>query len=363
MLFRSFRKCLISLILFNIEFSKSFSSLLPKWYNLLMPSIKDVAKIAGVSTATVSRVLGNNAKVTEETRQRVMDAVEHLNYRPNLIARSLRVQKSAKIGLVVSDIRNPFFTEIGRAVEDAAYEKGYSVLMCNTDENPEKEEMYINLMHDENVAGFIFSPTQQFGAKLSTFDTSIPIVIIDRVVNTKQADMVLLDNVAAGYDLTNHLIENGYRKIAGLFGNASTTAPERRRGWLKALKEHQLKPFAEYAIPPKIKQGYDTALALLNQSDRPDAIFTSNSLLTAGALQAIRGCKLKVPDDVALVGFDETTWGALVDPPISLIAQPTEEIGRTATELLFQRIKDPTRSPKTVILKGTLIARGSSAKR
>lgn len=131
-----------------------------KWYNPLMPSIKDVAKIAGVSTATVSRVLGDNARVTEETRQRVLDAVEQLNYRPNLIARSLRVQKSAKIGLVVSDIRNPFFTAIGRAVEDSAYDQGYSVLMCNTDENPEKEEMYLNLMHDENVAGVIFSPTQ-----------------------------------------------------------------------------------------------------------------------------------------------------------------------------------------------------------
>ncbi len=328
-----------------------------------MASIKDVAKTAGVSTATVSRVLANHSRIKEETRQRVREAVEQLNYRPNLIARSLRVQKSARIGLVVSDIRNPFFTAIGRAVEDSAYEQGYSILMCNTDENPEKEELYLNLLHDENVAGIIYSPTQKFSTKLSTFNSNIPFVIIDRAVNMKQADMVLLDNVAAGYELTKHLIENGYRKVAGLFGNASTTAPERNQGFRKALSEYQLKPAGEYFIPPRIKQGYEITVGLLSQSHRPDAIFTSNSLLTAGAFQAIRGSHLKVPNDVALVGFDETTWGELVDPPITLIAQPTEEIGRTATELLFQRIEEPTRSPKTVILQGTLIARGSSEKR
>lgn len=326
-----------------------------------MSSIKDVAQTAGVSTATVSRVLANSSLVKQETRKRVLDAVEQLNYRPNLIARSLRAQKSAKIGLVVSDIRNPFFTAISRAVEDAAYEQGYSVLLCNTDENPEKEELYLNVLHDENVAGIIFSPTQQFSKKLSALKSNIPFVIIDRAVKSDQADMVLLDNVEAGYELTSHLIGNGYRRLAGLFGNASTTGKDRNQGFQKALSEHQLKPVAERFISPRIKQGYDATLALLDQADCPDAIFTSNSLLTAGAFQAIRDRKLNVPNDVALVGFDETTWGALVDPPITLIAQPTEEIGRTATELLFQRIEEPSRSPKTVILKGTLIARDSSA--
>lgn len=328
-----------------------------------MPSIKDVAQTAGVSTATVSRVLADSSRVKEETRKRVLDAVEQLNYRPNLVARSLRAQKSTRIGLVVSDIRNPFFTAISRAVEDSAYAQGYSVLMCNTDENPEKEELYLNVMHDENVAGIIFSPTQQFSARLSSFKSKIPFVIIDRAVSAQHTDMVLLDNVAAAYELTNHLIENGYRKLAGLFGNASTTGKERNKGFRKALSDHQLEPVAEHYISPRIQPGYESTLALLDQAQRPDALFTSNSLLTAGAFQAVRDRKLRVPQDMALVGFDETTWGALVDPPITLIAQPTEEIGRTATELLFQRIAEPTRSPKTVILKGTLMARGSSAKR
>lgn len=328
-----------------------------------MTSIKDVAKAAGVSTATVSRVLANNAPIKPETRERVLKAVADLNYRPNLIARSLRAQKSAKIGLVVSDIRNPFFTAIGRAVEDAAYEQGYSILMCNTDENPEKEELYLKLLYDENVAGVIFSPTHQFNIASQTYNQKMPFVIIDRAIDSSDVDMVLLDNVAAAYELTEHLINNGYKKVAGLFGDASTTGQERSRGFHKALKDHHLTPVAAHFIAPRIQQGYETAMKVLSQTNRPDAIFTSNSLLTAGAYQAARDSKLKVPNDVAVVGFDETTWGELVDPPITVIAQPTEEIGRTATELLFQRIQEPSRSPKTVILKGSLIARGSSSKK
>ena len=326
-----------------------------------MTSMKDVAKAAGVSTATVSRVLANNAPIRPETRERVMQAVATLNYRPNLIARSLRAQKSAKIGLVVSDIRNPFFTAIGRAVEDAAYEQGYSVLMCNTDENPEKEKMYLNILHDESVAGVIFSPTHQFSASTENFQSGMPFVIIDRTVKTDKADMVLLDNISAGYELASHLIENGYCKLAGLFGNASTTGKDRQRGFQNALKEHDLNPIAVHFIEPRIKHGYAMTMELLAQAERPDAIFTSNSLLTAGAFQAIHDCGLAIPNEIALVGFDETTWGTLVAPPITLIAQPTEEIGLTATELLFQRINEPKRSPKTVILKGKLLVRGSSA--
>ena len=328
-----------------------------------MVSIKDVAQAAGVSTATVSRVLANKSRVNAETRKRVSEAIQLLNYRPNLVARSLRAQKSARIGLVVSDIRNPFFTAISRAVEDAAYEEGYSVLMCNTDENPEKEELYLNLLHDENVAGIIFSPTQQFSASMKSYKSNIPFVIIDRSVESKDVDMVLLDNIAAAYELTCHLIDNGYRNFAGIFGDSSTTGRQRNQGFHNALKDHQLDPIAVHFVAPRIKQGYETTMALFSRDQKPDAIFTSNSLLTAGAFQAIRDSKLSVPDEIALVGFDETTWGALVDPPITIIAQPTAEIGRTATELLFQRITNPERSQKTVILKGKLLTRGSSAPR
>ncbi len=330
-----------------------------------MVSIKDVAEAAGVSTATVSRVLSNGLHVRPEVRERVMAAVERLGYRPNLVARSLRSQQSNTIGLIVSDIRNPFFTSISRAVEDVAYEQGFSVFLCNTDENPEKEAIYLNLQRDENVAGVIFSPTRQTLANFTAANLNFPLVVIDRSLPDGDVDVVQLDNVDAGYRLTTHLIENGYQRIAALCGEMSTTGIERRAGYEKALRAYGLAPPAEQVkyIQPKIEAGYAATLKLLASAEPPDALFTTNSLLGAGALQAIRERDLTIPDDIALVTFDETTWASLVQPPITLIAQPTYEIGKTATELLLQRVANPNRPTRQVILKGQLLVRGSSAPR
>lgn len=330
-----------------------------------MASIKDVAQTAGVSTATVSRVLSNGLHVRPEVRARVMAAVEKLAYRPNLVARSLRVQQSNTIGLIVSDVRNPFFTSISRAVEDTAYEQGVSTFLCNTDENPEKEAIYLNLMRDESVAGVIFSPTRQTAAHFSAANIDIPTVVIDRSVTGGDVDAVLLDNVDAAYRLTMHLIKNGYQRIGALCGEMSTTGRERYAGYEKALQECGISLVPEYVmyIAPKIESGYEAALKMLAVSQPPEALLASNSLLAAGALQAIRERNLAIPDDVALVTFDETTWASLVQPAITLIDQPTYEIGRTATELLLQRIIDPGRPTRRVMLKGQLLVRGSSAPR
>ena len=330
-----------------------------------MVSIKAVAAAAGVSTATVSRVLSNGLHVRPEVRERVMAAVERLGYRPNLVARSLHSQQSNTIGLVVSDIRNPFFTSISRAVEDVAYEQGFSVFLCNTDENPEKEAIYLNLLRDENVAGVIFSPTRQTLANFTAANLNCPLVVIDRSIPISDVDVVVLDNVDSAYRLTTHLIENGYQRIAALCGEMSTTGPERRAGYEKALRAHGLAPLAEQVkyVQPKMEAGYAATMKLLASAEPPDALFTTNSLLGAGALQAIRERDLTIPDDIALVTFDETTWASLVQPPLTLIAQPTDEIGKTATELLLQRVADPDRPTRQVILKGQLLVRGSSTPR
>ncbi|HEV2583913.1 MAG TPA: LacI family DNA-binding transcriptional regulator [Ktedonobacteraceae bacterium] len=330
-----------------------------------MPSIKDVAKAAGVSTATVSRVLSNGEHVRQEVRKRVMDAVEKLEYRPNLLARSLRSQQTTTIGLIVSDIRNPFFTSVSRAVEDTAYEQGYSLFLCNTDENPEKEAIYLNLMRDESVAGVIFSPTRQTAADFASFNFSFPIVIVDRFVAGADVDMVLLDNIDAAFRLTTHLLEHGYRRIAALCGDMSATGRERYSGYEKSLRAQDLAPSADLVkfVPPRAEAGYAATLKLLDLPQPPDALLATNSLLASGALQAIRERELAMPADIALVTFDETSWASLVQPPVTLIAQPTYEIGKTATELLLQRIADPSRSTRQVILKGQLLERGSSAAR
>jgi LacI family fructose operon transcriptional repressor len=330
-----------------------------------MAGIKEVAEIAGVSTATVSRVLANKPYVRPEVRERVLAAVSQLAYRPNRVARSLRSQQSNSIGLIVSDIRNPFFNELSRAVEDTAYAHGYSVVLCNTDENPQKEELYLNLMHDEHVAGIVLSPTRQSITRFADLNIEIPTVLVDRSLKNGDADAVLLDNVAAANELTTHLIEQGYQRIGAIFASVSTTGRERQRGYEDAHREHNLAPRADLVrhVPPKIETGYAAALDLFSASQPPDAILTGNSLLTAGVLQAIRERGYKIPDQVALVGFDDTIWATLVEPAITVLAQPTDDIGRSATELLLGRIADPSRPTRKVILQGQMRVRGSSVRR
>src|SRR5947209_7835301 len=230
-----------------------------------MVSIKEVAQAAGVSTATVSRVLSNGLHVRAEVRERVLAEVERLGYRPNLVARNLRSQQSNMIGLIVSDIRNPFFTSISRAVEDTAYEQGFSVFLCNTDENPEKETIYLNLMQDASVAGVIFSPTRQTIAHFNPSNLNFPTVTVDRTVPGGDVDAVVLDNVDAGYRLTTHLIENGYLRIAALCGEMSTTGRERQAGYDKALRAHGLAPTAELVryVQPRIEAGFAATLKML----------------------------------------------------------------------------------------------------
>lgn len=330
-----------------------------------MPSIKDVADAAGVSTATVSRVLADKPHVRPEVRERVLAVVETLNYRPNLVARSLRVQKSNTIGLIVADIQNPFFTSVSRAVEDLAYAQELSVFLCNTDENPDKEAIYLDLMRDENVAGVIIAPTRKLANNFAkTVKINIPMVVIDRRVQDADVDSVLIDNVESAYRLTEHLLAVGHRRIGAMFGIGSTTGRQRQEGFLQALQKHDLKPTSDLVVYVNAKEdaGYETAQRFLNMPEPPDAIMTSNGLLAAGAFRALRESTLTIPDDIGFASFDETGWTTLVEPPITIIQQPTYEIGQTATELLLNRLENPTRTTREITLKGKLIVRGSCAR-
>lgn len=324
-------------------------------------SIKDVAKAAGVSTATVSRVLANKDFIRPSTRERVLQAVADLHYRPNTAARSLRAQRSARIGLIFSDIRNPFFAALTRAVEEAAYPQGYTVLICNTDEDPSREATFLEMLQAENVAGVIFSPTRQYCLHPDRAPLRLPVVVIDRAIRGLELDMVVLDNLSAARELTAHLLGNGYRRLAGLFGESSITGRERSKGFQQELEAHGLQPHSVHYLPPRTAPAHAAAAELLSGSPLPDAILTSNSLLTAGVLQALREKGLKIPADMALAGFDATEWGEFVDPPITVIAQPVEEIGGAAVRMLFERIAEPGRPARRVMLKGKLEARGSSA--
>ncbi|EIT68305.1 MAG: LacI family DNA-binding transcriptional regulator [Hydrocarboniphaga sp.] len=323
--------------------------------------IKDVAKAAGVSPATVSRALGKGP-VSEELRAQVEAAVRATGYRPNLAARRLRSQDSGTIGLVVADIRNPFFTAVSRAVEDSAYRAGMRVILCNTGEDPEREALYLRHMQSERITGLIFAPTRSTLDQLSKKALDFPVVFIDRCGPGGLHDAVVLDNREAMGELVAHLVERGYRRIGGLFGNSSSTGAQRRDGYLEAMARFGLKPEFRL-VAPSAEAAQAEAQAWLAADERPEALVVSNSLLLIGVLRAARARGLAIPGDLALAGFDNESWTELVEPGITVIEQPVEEIGRAAMNLLFERLKTPGLPVRKVVLSGRCVLRGSTATR
>lgn len=326
-----------------------------------MARIKEVAKQAGVSVASVSRVLAGQAKVSEAVRQRVLAAVQALNYRPDLAARRLRSRQNHTVGLIVSDIRNPFFTEVSRAVEDVAYQNRLRVILCNADEDMEKEALYLELMRDENVSGVILSPTLATLAGFRASDYPFPVVLVDRCDRDTVADAVVLDNVDSAYRLTAHLIENGYRRNIFFYGTTSATGRQRREGYATAMAAYGLETHAE-PVPATAERARAAARERLHRRPLPDALIASSGLILLGVTEALQEAQIRFPDSVALAGFDDLPWTRLLEPGITVIAQPIYEIGRAAIELLLQRIAKPEQSVRRVVLRGELIPRGSSAK-
>ena len=329
-----------------------------------MSSIKDVAEQAGVSVATVSRVFSNRPHVRAEVREHVLGVAALLGYRPSRIARNLRKQSTNIIGLLVSDVRNPFFVEIARAIEDVANSHQMSVFLCNTDENPEKEQTYLHTLIDELVAGIILVPTQEkvenFGFLLQS---GIPIVITDRRIEGAAIDSVVSDNLQSAYQITSHLIKQGHERIGALIGAAkSTTGRDRLQGFKQAMTDHGRTIHEDLIgrIDPTEKASEPIVSQWLASHTPPTAIFSGNSLMTIGVVNAIHKAGLAIPDQISIAGFDDTIWMPHIAHGITVISQPAYEMGRTAAELLFQRMADPLRDPREVVLKGRLIVRGSS---
>ncbi|KQP20384.1 LacI family DNA-binding transcriptional regulator [Pseudorhodoferax sp. Leaf265] len=325
------------------------------------PSIKDVAQRAGVSTTTVSRVLTDADAVRPVLRERVQQAIAELGWRPSLAARRLRQRRTSLIGLVVADIRNPFFTAISRAVEDMAYAAGLRLILCNSDEDPAKEQSYLELMADERASGVILAPTLEFTERPQSGPWPFPLVMVDRAPASNAADAVLLDNVAAAGELTRHLLAQGCRRIALLAGSQSSTGRQRQSGYEAALREAGLAPRV-LALRPDAQAGQEGAAQLLAEppGTRPDALLATSGLLLLGAWRAARAAALALPHDLALAGFDDNDWTTMTEPAITVLAQPTQDIGRSAAELLLQRMAEPDRAPRRIVLQGQLLVRGSS---
>jgi DNA-binding LacI/PurR family transcriptional regulator len=301
--------------------------------------IRDVAERASVSAATVSRVLNGDESVGAVYRRRVLRAVEELAYRPNRLAQNLRRQRTAAIGVVVSDIENPHFSEMVRAVEDQAYGRGYRVLVCNTDESPEKQRAYLQTLVEERVLGVILAPSDPGGQQISELlDCGIPVVAFDRDVADPRADAVIADNISASRSAVELLVEGGRTRITFVGGRRDVeTGAERLDGYELTMRAHGLEPHSVDG-DFRIDSAHAAVAALLASTSPPSALIIGNNLMTIGALRAMREAGLQAPRDLALVAFDDPVWAEFVDPPLTTLAQPVRRMATEAMELLLERV-------------------------
>lgn len=329
-----------------------------------MATIYDVARHAKVSAATVSRVLNGQSSVDPALAERVLSAVAELGYRRNSMARNLRQKRSTLWAVIVSDIQNPFFTSMVRGVEDVASAAGYSVVLCNSDEDPVKEAAYIAAALSDQMAGVIISSSTDRTENVQMLQESgCPVVVIDRELADIVADTVLVDNVHGAEMATRHLIDQGYQRIACITGpNHLSTAVQRLDGYRLAMTsaglpiDEALVRFSDF----RERGGHDTMQELLDHDQAPGAVFVTNNLMTVGVLECLAERGMGVPADVGVVGFDDIPWAELVRPSITTVAQPTYAEGQQAAELLVKRLDDRDAPPTKIVLQPTLHVRDSS---
>ena len=328
-----------------------------------MTTIQEVARHAGVSAATVSRVLNNHGTVNPELVRRVRAAVEALAYQRNAVARNLRRSQTSLWAVIVPDVANPFFTAMVRGLEDVAQQRGCSVVLCNSDESLEKEADYIAVAAAERMAGVVICAASTGTDVTPLLDLGIPVVAVDRKLRDTPVDTVLADNHRGAEAATEHLVDMGYQRIACITGPAQTmTASERLKGYRRALRRR-----GRDVLPGLIRHadfrergGYDAMRSLLADSSAVDAVFVTNNLMTVGALKYLVTHGIRVPRNIGMVGFDEIPWADLVRPSLSTVAQPTYDMGRIAGQLLAAHSATPDKRPETVILRTSLNIRASS---
>lgn len=331
-----------------------------------MATMRDVAAAAGVSTATVSRVVNQSGVVDPELTARVRAAISELGYRPNLVARGLRNQTTTVLALVFSDIENPFFTSVCRGVEDTARRHGYSVLLCNADENIEKEASYVNILASQSVAGVIISPASDETDIEPLVGQGVAIVALDRRLVHHPTDSVHSDSRAGARNATRHLLESGAHRVGCITGpRGVSTAEERLGGYRDAISAARLPDdptLCEYANFRE-DGGYRAAKRMLELPEPPDALFVANNRMLAGALRACIEAGVAIPDEVSIVGFDDLPWADFTQPSITTVRQPTYEIGAAAARLLIERIAGADLPPREIVFQPELVVRGSSVKR
>jgi len=331
-----------------------------------MSTIHDVAERAGVSAMTVSRVINRSNYISPKTRERVEAAIAELGYVPNTLARSLRLKGTKTLALILSDITNPFFTTLGRGVQDVARTAGFNVIFCNTDESETEQAEQLITLVQKRVDGVLLVPAASSAEPVAYLKKhKIPVVVLDRRVDDCAVDSVRCDSEAGAYQLTRLLLGLGHRCIAMLSGPATvSTAADRVAGYRRALAESDLGASAERVFhgPYTPAGGRAMACAALAQHPRPTAFFAANNFIAVGAYQALNEAGLSVPEDVAIVAFDDLPLSTMIEPVFTVAAQPAYEMGQRATQLLLARLggEEPADCHE-VILPFEIIVRRSSS--
>ena len=327
-------------------------------------TIQDISKVSGTSPSTVSRVLTGSAVVSPEKRDAVQDAIRKLNYRPSHIARSLKTRVTYSVGLLLNDITNPFYSAIARGVEDEAHRQGYSLILCNTSEDPERERLYLEVLQDKHVDGIILGSTDASPDRLYEISQRMPIIQVDRVIPEIESDVVVVDNFSGTLQATMLLIERGYRDIGIVRWRRSiSTLAEREAGVRQALLNAGIAYQPAFPVDAVGLSAHDSLAAvkvLLKRSPRPQALVALNNQLGLGVLAACQQLGVRIPDDLALVVFDDLELFSFFQPPITAVEQPAYQMGERAMQMLLARLDADKGSPyEKVVLPTRLIVRHS----
>ena len=330
-----------------------------------MVNQKDVAKRAKVSTATVSAVINNNKFVSDDLKKRVIEAIEELHYEPNIIARSLKVKKTNSIGIIIGNIVSQAFSIMAKAAEDIANKYKFNLIVCNSDDDPKKELDYLKVLKSSRVEGIILTSTgKNFEYVKRLIESGTKIVLLDRLIDSINCYAVLLDNEKGAYTAVKYLINRGFRRIGIICGPLDiTTGRERLDGYLKALEEAGIKKEDNLIKIGTFKKesGIRLTKELLEGLPKPEAIFVSNLDLTLGALETLNVMRVRIPEDISIIGFDNSEWYRIMTPPITVVNHPIYGYGATAAKLLMRRINNEEENIEPIMkrLKTSLLVRRS----
>ncbi|MET3443234.1 LacI family transcriptional regulator [Variovorax paradoxus] len=334
-----------------------------------MATIKDVALRAGVSVTTVSHVVNDTRHVSAKGRERVEEAIRELGYVPNAMARSLKSNTTSTLGMLIPNSSNPYFAEIVRIVEDRCFGAGYTLVLCNTDDEPRRQSVYLQVLAERRIDGLIVVSTgagDDDSLVTQLHGLRIPTVLVDREIADPACDLVETAHMQGGLLAVRHLLSLGHKRIACIGGPVGVMPSEQRiEGWRMALAEAGATPNADALLWRggfTSQGGYEAMHAILRTEQAPSAVFVCNDLMAIGALRAAHESGVHVPDDLSIVGFDDIELSAYTSPPLTTVAQPKERIGALAVDMLLERVGGKRRDARKVVLQPELHVRASTAR-